>query len=61
MKVLYDVHNTGRRYMSVADMQQEISFLGLDPLCTPLELANEIHRRGLDDFSPGRAVKGAQA
>lgn len=61
MKVIYDIHVRGRRYTNVADMRLEILFFGLDPLCTVKELDDEIHRRGLDDFSPGRVVRGASA
>lgn len=61
MKVLYDIHHTGLRYMSNADREFEAALLGLSPKCTIDVLAEEIHRRGLDDFSLGRAVRGASA
>jgi hypothetical protein len=60
-EILYDVHHTNRRYMSSADMKIEKLLLGLPADCTIKRLSDEIHRRGLDDFSLGRAVKGANA
>ena len=60
-QVIYDVHHLNSRYMSVADMQQEAWLLGLKPSDTVGDLAKELHRRGLDDFSLGRAVRGASA
>ena len=61
MKVIYDVHHTNLRYMSKDDMRYEALFLGLDPACSIDELAEEIHRRGLDDYSRGRVVRVASA
>jgi len=57
MQVIFDIQRTGRRYMSDADLQQECLFLGLEPTATTAEIAAELHRRGLDDFSAGRAMK----
>lgn len=61
MKVLYDISKTGCRYMSDADMRIEAAFLGLDPTSTILELLQAVNRLGLNDYSPGRAVKGGVA
>jgi hypothetical protein len=60
-KVLYDVQETGRRYMSNQDMRFEAKLLGLAPSATMNDIARELKRRGLYDYSMGRAMKGAKA
>ncbi len=60
-QVIFDVQRTGRRYTNDADKQLESMFLGLAPDATNVEIANELQRRGLDDFSYGRVVRGGKA
>lgn len=59
--VLYDVLQTGCRYMSSADLQFEARLLGLAGDATVLDLSRELRRRGLDDYSAGRSVGWANA
>lgn len=61
MTILYDVQQTDCRYMSTGDMLMEARFLGLGDKATINDLAKELQRRGLDDYSAGRAVRGASA
>lgn len=60
-EVLYDVSLTGRRYTNTKDMLLEARLLGLEPSASLNDLARELKRRGLYDYSMGRAVKGDKA
>lgn len=60
-EVIYDVQRTGHRYMTNADMQLEARLLGLTEENTAQDLLNELTRRGLADYSPGRAIAWGQA
>ncbi len=60
-KVIYDVHKTNSRYMSMEDVRLEARLLGMKPGYTPQDLADELRRRGLTDFDRGRVVAWANA
>ncbi len=59
--VLYDVHQTGCRYMNQTDLQFEARLLGLAGDASLFDLSRELRRRGLDDYSPGRSVAWGNA
>jgi hypothetical protein len=58
-QILYDIRKTGCRYASPEDMLVEARLLGVE--CSIMALGRELRRRGLDDYSPGRAAKGGNA
>lgn len=60
-EVIYDIQRTGRRYMNTADLQLEARLLGLTSSASLWDLGKELDRRGLNDYSAGRAVKGGNA
>lgn len=59
--VIYDVHQTGCRYMNNADLQFEAKLLGLPGDASLFDLDKELRRRGLDDYSAGRSIGWANA